>query len=127
MKGTSHRNKLRTDSLSLSAQKMTTKRAIIQDFKITFPRLLPTGCDLGATDDPVEADHWKNMIFDRDGGSHLCNPVYPTERDAQIDADRCLQRLRENYPTGYRARLHDGAWVNVAEISHCIQIPWNRP
>ena len=30
-------------------------------------RLLPPGLDLGATDDPVEAKAWKNMIFDRDG------------------------------------------------------------
>jgi hypothetical protein len=90
-------------------------------------RLLPPGSDFGATDDPVEARAWKNMIFDRAGGSHICDPVYPNERDAQVDADLCLQRLRRNYPPGYRAQLHDGAWVAVSEISHCLQIPWNRP
>jgi hypothetical protein len=90
-------------------------------------RLLPPGLDLGATDDPVEAKAWKNMIFDKDGGSHLCNPVYPTDQAAKADADGCLERLRKNYPTGYRAQLHDGAWVNVSEIAHCIQIPWNLP
>ena len=56
-------------------------------------RLLPPGSDFGATDDPVEARAWKNMIFDRAGGSHICNPVYPTEQAAQVDPDLCLQRL----------------------------------
>jgi hypothetical protein len=34
-------------------------------------RLLPPGIDLGATDEPVKADEWKNLVFDRDGKSHI--------------------------------------------------------
>jgi hypothetical protein len=47
----------------------------------------PLGFDVGATDEPVYARAWKNIVFDRDGKSHICDPVYSTEETAKADAD----------------------------------------
>ena len=64
------------------------------------------------------------MIFDRDGGSHLCNPVYPTERTLRLMLIVVCKGKKE-YPTGYRAKLHDGAWVNVPRSRIAYKSPWS--
>jgi hypothetical protein len=87
------------------------------------PRLLPPGCDLGATDEPVEADRWKNMVFDKDGRSHIANPIYPTEAAAKQDAEYGMRHIREVDPLTPRVH-HDGTRVTAGDISHATQIPW---
>lgn len=86
-------------------------------------RILPPGIDFGATDEPVKARAWRNMIFSKDGSSHLCNPVYHTEQAAKKYADATLADIR-SLPGDEYLRHHDGAWGTVSSISHCLQVPW---
>jgi hypothetical protein len=107
---------------------MTTKRVILQGFKITFPRSLPPGCDFGATDDPVEAKAWKNIIFMRHGATHLTDPVHTSEEGAKSDANEALANLKERIGADIHrlVEFHDGCWDHASNISFIMQIPWER-
>jgi hypothetical protein len=61
---------------------------------ITPAGLLPPGQDFGATDEPVKADAWRNLIFSKDSSTHLCNPIYPTEQAARDDAEPTLAYIK---------------------------------
>jgi hypothetical protein len=91
--------------------------------------LLPPGQDYGATDEPVEAKAWKNVIFERNGKSHLCNPIYPTEQVAIEDGGGALANLRTIIGDDIHRRIqfHDGFWAPASDIHYFIAIPWKRP
>jgi hypothetical protein len=94
-----------------------------------YPRLLPVGQDSGATDDPVEAKAWENVIFMRSGATHLTDPVHPSEEAAKRDANEALANLKERIGSDIHrlVEFHDGCWDNASNIGFIMQIPWNRP
>ena len=91
-------------------------------------RLLPPGLDLGATDDPVEAQAWKNMIFMRHGATQLTDPVHSTAEAAKLDAGAGLASLKERIGSDINRliELHDGCWDHASNIGFIMQIPWRK-
>jgi hypothetical protein len=89
------------------------------------PRLLPPGQDLGATDEPVICDRWKNMVFDSTGKSHLCNPIYATEQAAKVVAEDAKAKAKTLTAEQLKTFVyHDGEPFNG--VAYCLQIPWIR-
>jgi hypothetical protein len=93
------------------------------------PRLLPPGQDYDASDDPVDAKAWKNIIFMRHGATHLTNPVHLSEQAAKLEADAGLVNLKDRIGSDIHrlVEFHDGCWDHASNISFIMQIPWNRP
>ena len=93
--------------------------------KLTEP---PPGCDFGATDEPVKATAWKNVIFERNGRSHLCGPIYPTEQVAREDGIKALEHLALvlGDDINRRIQFHDGFWAPASDIHYFIQIRGSR-
>lgn len=89
-------------------------------------RLLPPGMDLGFTDEPIRADAWKNLVFDRDGRSHLAKPIYHTTEAAWLAAEDALRQIRAMPPDNILV-YPDGEQVTAGDVMRAIQIPWNRP
>lgn len=75
----------------------------------------------------IKAPAWRNILFEIGGASHLCEPVYSTEREAREAAELDLVEIRRRVAAGdgiWFAICHDGQQIMLADVSHCLQIPW---
>jgi hypothetical protein len=98
-------------------------------------RLLPPGIDLGATDEPIKADAWKNIDFLKDGTSFVCDMVHPSEEEARQISDNWNAETeaihRQSIADGRKGvvvtDLDDVAVYLWEDYSHTLQVPWNKP
>ena len=78
----------------------------------------------------VKAPSWKNLLFETNGNSHLCDPVYPSEAAARAGADEDLavieQWLADSPSTMFAGELHDGTVILLSDISFVMQVPWSE-
>lgn len=77
--------------------------------------------------EPIEAKAWRNMYFLRDGRTAIVPVTHSTEGEAKKLADDNLNFARSLAPD---TPIHIEAptiHTTAANISHAIQIPWNRP
>jgi hypothetical protein len=78
----------------------------------------------------VKAPSWKNLLFETNGNSHLCDPVYPSEAAARAGADEDLAEIAEWMAESpgkmFAGVLHDGTVILLSDISYVLQVPWSQ-
>lgn len=95
-------------------------------------RLFRPGIDLGATDESVKADAWKNLDFTKDGKMFECEMIHASEEEARRVSDGWnaeTERLhRQAIAAGRKGVMvtdQDNEplylWV---DYSHTMQVPW---
>jgi hypothetical protein len=74
----------------------------------------------------VKAPAWKNIVFETNGASHLCDPVYATEQEAREIAERALAdaKAHRDGPDLIWTVDVGSTVILVADIARVFQIPW---
>lgn len=70
--------------------------------------------------DEVKSDKWKNLVFTKNGASHIGVRTFNTEQEAKELMDSIEKNLQEGIITGMKT---SNARISAQEYSHAIQIP----